>query len=355
MKIIKKIPVKFTIFSIIGFLGAHLLVSTICTLVIERSYRHRLVDVTRGTGDNIISSRGKIARKIEIAFGHLKSNYSTTKPNILFLGSSYTWGYSYNEDKTFTKQIQNKYDNLNIINLSIVGTGGCELPYQSLMYMINNGMYLDKVIIEFHLSKIFKKDIELYDIPEMYNSNNNPINNIARTVHAYLIEKNPYFAYFFFNPGINKAYTLLFDNTKGSIKEHRKMLMSTFPNDYIPTEEQFHSYIKKGIPSAIYKTINAAYKVSDEVYLMPALMNYNAAAHTGISKKRIQEQIAFVEDVTSKQYPNLKFLRLDKNESLQDDHWFRDISHLNVEGLANLASILDHTIELSKYDLKSTD
>jgi hypothetical protein len=106
--------------TLIGSLIAwHFLWSLVVAIIFCNVYDHRIFDMTK------IPNVGREWESFTSSFfSHkMKSAISENKPSVMFIGSSVTFGYSWQEDVIYTKILSNQLPGWRVSNLSIIGVG----------------------------------------------------------------------------------------------------------------------------------------------------------------------------------------------------------------------------------------
>ena len=308
-------------FSTIGLVIIHFLYVFIAIFYTLHQEEHRLL--------NIRNFPNKYRAEIERAF--INSRLHPQKENILFVGTSFTWGYSWQEDAIYTYKIQEAIEgSKNIVNLSCIG---CSLEWKIDMLLRLDKMKVkaEKLIIEVNSSNV-----------------RNARGNLAkvRSLEATLSEKKvtisssiPYMDFFLKNPLGISVFPMIF-NQYNYFQPDRKISTVPLPSKYYMLPD-FLNENRENAERYIQLFAHYGNLIANEVYFFISPIAYEAVSLTGHSEEDIRKTYNIFYAMCEEQ----KNITCIDTYSFDDSDHFSNVTHLNIRGHKAFADFLMNAVE----------
>jgi hypothetical protein len=288
----------------------HLLWSAVVSTGAEIYYSARIYDVTRFGSQNILSVQAKLVDAYVAP--HVHRNVATA------VGSSFTFGYSFDERYTFTAALNRRQ--IHSVNVSVIGYTVSGI-YQTLCSVQNREIAVDTLIVEIPLIN------EIGGLARDYPNH--------RKMECYPIETASLFWMVLWSPrGIAWSH-FLFDPYSGSAP-YGTANVSKVPNDYFVSPGDFNKikpdYLAN-LADLVHKSDQAAQRAL--FFVTPVFMS--GVEKAGANEESVRKQY----DLTQQYCRELAGDRcITTDRMLDDPTLFSNITHLNGKGADILADLV---------------
>lgn len=135
---------RFAILTLLTALAGHVLWSAAVAVALERGYPHRVVDLRRWSGPapRIGSQRELLARFISVELR------DASKPTVAFLGSSFTFGYPWQERVILSRRYSDLRPDQQVVNASVTGGDLSLVNNWAICAFKRQGLMVDAAVIE---------------------------------------------------------------------------------------------------------------------------------------------------------------------------------------------------------------
>ncbi|WED41894.1 hypothetical protein [Legionella cardiaca] len=312
----KKIYNKYLLAILGGLILTHIGYSYILGLVTSYIYD--------GFMPNIRNYEGKERYRFSSAYLTEKIRGST-KPILLILGSSFSYGYGLTLDNNFTNYLRKKMKSYSILNASIIGDSG-DLMLANLKFLKSKKLFVDTLIIEVNLFNFTSSNFVITK-SEIPIAADNPL-----TIDSLITSFSSF--YLFYPHGMDSILNLELGDRYafGTQSEHIYQFLS-LPENYVESYEQF----KKKFPiytSELTSILSLASDVAKHVYFFVSPIYKEGILQNGFKLVDLEKQINDI-NLICKQFSKAHCLNLGIQEN---EKIFLNLSHFNEEGHRFLAN-----------------
>lgn len=301
---------KFWMIACLGVLGAHLVFSALMALITSSLYDSRMVNVRHLDFD-------KSLHPLLIRSFLLDNVRKEDYPNILIVGSSFSWGYPFPKARVFSSGLQERALEYKVVNASVVG----DSPTGTLGILCladNLGLRVDTLIVEINIAN-FARLKEMLSKPYA--------RCIERggwgRVDAFL----PYTTFFIQNPFGLSHFKIIHDEFNYKRPRDRKFRFNKVRDGYFNTAQKADETYKAK-KSVLIPLLEVSKRVANRVVFFIAPIN-----GYGVSLSQFK--------LSDLKYQAQRFLKLCRTiggiECLDirfdmDKSYFMNLTHLNMKG-----------------------
>lgn len=267
-----------------------------------------------------------------LLLAYWNSKFDPKKPSVVFLGSSVTYGYPWNESVIFTNRVSRQLPGMNVINLSYIGADIWGM-YEYLMCPLN-------------ASPNSKPEMVFIEIPLVNSISQTKIGPLSpkRKCNDLIDPRRSYFDFIFERPiGLGWIH-LMFDRSSHEFLEKNVQL------DYVG-DKYFATSARFAILESAYRRdldifLTYAASLGDKVFVFISPIYLDGVSEVGGEYAAVKYQLKVTDEVC-KLHASIKCLSLSNLEN--DRSMFYNVTHLNIKGNKNLSNIIIKEI------LKSND
>jgi hypothetical protein len=305
---------KFISALVVVFLCFHILWSSVVVVAFRTIYSHRIFDITK------ISNVGEEWESFTSSFfGHMmRVAYGEKKPLVLFIGSSVTFGYSWQESVIYTKLVSESFPDWKVSNLSVIGVGMRAMT-DFVTCAIRPGSRPSIIFVELPLV-------------------NSTASISAESSHAPRQCKNyvdgiPGYFYTIFARPHGMAWIPILWDGHAYEKTDANFKNSPLPPDYFLNEENF-SKIKDKYLTEVRRFLLSVSLMGDKVFVYVSPILTSAISGAGGDQAAVEYQMKLTNEVCM-EYKNITCL--DSSVFSGRSELFYNLTHLNHRGHRVLA------------------
>lgn len=305
----------------VSILLAHFLWSAIVVGLLNSYYSHRLINILKS------EDTGTQWEEMTSAFVNsvLKSAEKDKNPVTLFIGSSVTYGYPWQEQVIFSRVVAERLSDWKVANLSVIGVGVSELT----------------AYVTCPLTGPRKPAIVIAEIP-LVNSIGEKKPGYARkgqqcAAHSsgdigywQLVASRPY--------GLGWI-SLLWDEESYE-KHEENIVISPVPPGYFATAERFES-IRSQYEIELTSYLDSVSTMGDKVLVYVSPVYTLGIGSAGGEQSAVEHQIQFTYDICRK---HGKVICLDSSPFGARRDFFFNLTHLNQRGHKAMAEWFEQQI-----------
>jgi len=299
----------------------HLIWSALVVVVLNLYYDHRLINVRKA------KNVGTEWEDMSSAFAEtaIKNALKHGKPSAIFLGSSVTYGYPWQERVAFTKLVAEKLPDWQISNLSIVGAGMRALTDFATC----------------SLTASHRPDVLIVEIPLVNStssiSTNDPIS--GRKCANNFIHGLGYWQLTITRPYGLGWVSLLWDEESYE-KGDSDLVITKLPSTYFATSERFNS-IKSRYTSELEEHLSTISNMGNQVFAYISPIYTPAIEIAGGDRSAVEEQIGLSLEICKR---NGRVICLDMSQFGTRRELFYNLTHLNQRGHRALGNWFEQQI-----------
>jgi hypothetical protein len=301
---------KLLLFFLTAVFLTHVVFSVFASLVTKGLEEHRLT--------NVHNFKSLISDPVFRMIASFIESRVDERETIAIVGTSFSWGYAWQENAIFSHHLQKKLDQnrINVVNLSVLG-GNTINTLNTLSLLKQLGRRPEYLIIEIHLTG-FTKAIE---------ANNWPVAdfNLPWSILGYRL---PYLDFYLLNlVGTNFLRTIY--NQYNYEKPERNYSFVALPAGYFltPSRLRAHEDISRRL---ITNVVKAATEISPNVWLLFAPPYFRGIPDTGLNATEVWEAYQMLLELCM----SLGTVTCLDFSEFQDKAYYRDVSHLGLRGHA---------------------
>lgn len=320
---LKKIHYQYIGALLIGLIITHITWSFFLSALTSFFYKDDLINVRNfATSEQNTLTHAYLNEKLKM----------TSKPAILILGSSFSYGYDLLATEAYSSLITKYFPEYKIINASRIGESGQDI-LKHVHYLKNQKISLDTLIIEINLFNFTASNLKT------------PSNTALQRKNWSDYFNKSYAAFYMLHPrGINLLTNLELNRLYAPDKRTEHLYsFTTLPDSY---SEQYSEF-KKKLPKYtqfLNALLSSSTEVAEHVYFFVSPIYKNGVEQTQFKVSDIQNELNDIDKIC-KQFPKIHCLApsLDYPESN-----FMNLSHFNEQGHRNLAKHLAEQIKKNK-------
>ncbi len=131
---------SMTVMIVLSFVLTHLGWSLFLTVLTKATYDHRAPNVR-----NLKNATKDWSPMLGAFIG---STANGNDPTILFVGSSFTFGYSFDDGVVFSRYVQNKFHKMDVLNISVIGRKTSDYIDIFPCSIVGSKIDVDTIIVE---------------------------------------------------------------------------------------------------------------------------------------------------------------------------------------------------------------
>lgn len=295
-----------------GGLTAHVIWSAILATALAAGYRHRVFDVRRWGGPTS-DSVDLVSRFFA------KRGQPSDKPQVLFLGSSFTYGYPWQEDVIYSHVFASLRTEFDVLNVSVIGIDA-SFGEWLLCRPVHERRVFDTVFVEI---PVINETARL-----------DKMNGLGRTVSLGATgacrsadTHGGYFAFFLRHPYGLGLLPFVWDD-KAYPKRDEKVGLATVPDDYFVTGDQFQE-IAPLFAARVEALVRSAKVVGRRVYVYPTPVYLPGVRQIGRDADAVRAQLDSAV-IACQRVPGVTCL--DPSAFYESAENYLNITHLNQRG-----------------------
>jgi hypothetical protein len=284
-------------------------------LVLERTYRHRIMDLRRWSGRDQSASaqRELLARFLDLEVRR------ANRPTVVFLGSSFSFGYPWQERVILSRRYSELRPDQTVLNASVTG-GGLPLVHNwAICAARRQQLLLDAAVIEIPVINTVASLLREFEgqggITPLESCSEPPVSG-----RGYLpfVLKQP----------LGLGWVRFVWDVEAYEKPDEPIVVIPVPAGYFVSRENF-SRIKGAYQSQIIATLTQAKTVAKRVYAFPSPVYLPALDEIEEDAGAIQEQLSATLD-SCRAVPGVECLDPDAFYRMKEAYY--NITHLNQHG-----------------------
>jgi hypothetical protein len=305
----------------VSALVAHLLWSAVIVGFLGHYYSHRLINIRK------MENIGNQWQDMSSAFVTTVLSEATIekKPLVLFIGSSVTFGYPWQERVIFSRIVSERFTNLKVANLSVIGAD---------MSKLND--YVTCSLVDFR-----KPSMVLAEIP-MVNSIGQLTLNAKRNRGQCANYSNGGVGYW--RLVLSRPYglgwiSLLWDEESYE-KPDEDIAINPLPSTYFASAERFDA-IRPQYETELAEYLNAVSAMGRNVAVYVSPIYTPGIGDSGGDKSAVEHQIELTYNICKR---NGKVICLDSSSFGTHREYFYNLTHLNQRGHQAMAEWFEQQI-----------
>lgn len=302
-------------------LFTHLLWTAIIIAFLNHYYDHRLVNI-RKTENIGMQWEDMSSAFVGAALEHAKNR---EKPTAIFIGSSVTYGYPWQERVIFSRLVAEKLNDWKVANLSVIGVDMGGLT-NFITCSLTGPQKPDMIVVE----------IPLVNSLAGINPNNR---RKPRQCADYsnggigywqLVASRPY----------GLGWISLIWDEEAYEKRDEDIVITPLPPTYFATEERFEA-IRSQYEAELSEYLDAVSTMGRKVLVYVSPIYTPGIGAAGGDQSAVERQIQFTYDICKK---NGKVICLDSSSLNAHREWFYNLTHLNQRGHRAMGSWFEQQI-----------
>jgi hypothetical protein len=294
--------------------AAHLVWSLSVAAYLAGAYDHRLPNV-RKLADTV-------GNWVPMAEVYAKTFGNSDKATVLFIGSSFSFGYSYADSIIFSRALAQLAPDASVANISIVGADQNGLSSVVGCALKDAGRRFDLILLELPL---------LNDNAHVRNrlTLNQPLPEMPRLENCGVGSESTWFEYVLRRPYGTQWVPLARDEFETNTR-HREVALGPLPSDYVANAADY-ARIADHLSSMRTAYIEIMARFAHRVIVYPSLVYVDGLEKLGFDRTNIERQIA---DAIAACRNVSGALCLDTTMFSDRAELYGDVAHLNRNGHA---------------------
>ena len=296
-------------------LVAHLLWSSGVALALQRSYPHRIVDLRRWPVPQRDSpaQRELLARFLDVEVRR------ATRPTVAFLGSSFTFGYPWQERVILSRRYSELRPDQTVLNASVTGGGLSLIHDWAICAARRQQLVLDAAVIEIPVVNTVASLLRDHEGPDGIA----PLASCSEPA----VSGRGYLPFVLKQP-LGLGWVRFLWDVEAYEKPDHPIIVIPVPAGYFVSRENF-SRIKGAYQSQIIATLTQAKTVAKRVYAFPSPVYLPALDEIEEDSGAIRQQLSATLD-TCRTVPGVECLDPEPFYSMKEA--YHNITHFNQQG-----------------------